>query len=199
MGGTPDIITKILTEINYCEFCDRPADCEHECNIYTIDKVGTGGLIDISKNIIVMCPECKQKYDAGVFGKKHLKACVMMRDPGLSKWLIDLFQQYDIRLKQNTVKKGLKDRALDWLFNVQEQLDNVMLLFGLFFIIVGILLFAYGYSVINGYENGSVTSGEGAGNYLFYQFFELAGVALALIGLFFELCQADRKGKPDYR
>jgi hypothetical protein len=113
MGQAPGIITEILTKINYCELCDKPTASDNVCDIYTIEKFRADDPGDLSKNIIVLCPACKKNYDTGMFTKKHLKVCVKIRDPGLSDWLTNLFDSYDIRLKDPSTMGILKD-ATDW-------------------------------------------------------------------------------------
>jgi len=196
MGQAPGIITEILTKVDYCEFCDRPADSENDCNIYTIDQIDACDQSDLAKNIIVLCTDCKRNYDKGIFGKKHLKACVMLRNPELSEWLSALFESYDIRLKPAAPNKGLLSRVLNKLVNDQRHIDNAMLIFGAFFVLAGVLMFSYGFGVTG---SNAVDAGQSSPGYLFNQFLGLAGVALAFIGLFFELRMVNGPGKAAQR
>jgi hypothetical protein len=203
MGQTPGIITEILTNINYCELCDKPSDSENVCDVYTIDKFDASEQTSLSKNILVLCPTCKKYYDEGIISKKHLKACVMLREPGLDRWLSDLFDRYGIGPKQSTVNKGLMSRTHYRLVNDPNLLENVLLLSGIFIIFIGILLFSYGFNNINSYTTDAVATtagdpGQYPPNDMFYLFLELAGVLCALLGLFFELSLVKGNGKINY-
>jgi hypothetical protein len=203
MGQTTGIIPEILTKVNYCEFCDKLSTSENVCDIYTIEKFEAGDQADLSKNVIVLCPACKKNYDESVFSKKHLKACIMLRDQGLSEWLSDLFERYDISFKQSPADQGFFDRVRYRLVNDQNFIDNTIFLFGAFIIIIGILLFAYGFNNIRNYESDPALSiasdaGQYAPEYLFNLFLELAGVVSALLGLFFELGQVKGNAKANY-
>ena len=188
MAEAHGVITDILGHINYCEFCDAPAGNDVALEIYTIDKFDTVHPEDLYRNIIVLCPGCKKNYDDNVFGKKHLKACVMLRDPELSHWLEDLFGQYSFRGKPGPAKRGLMSR-LDRLVGDQRYLNNAVFIFGIFLIAVGVLLFSYGYSNVYSYNNGLAVGGDlmTSQDYTFSLFLEMAGVICALLGLFFEL------------
>jgi hypothetical protein len=192
MGQSTGIISEILAKVDYCEFCDKPSAPGSFCDVYTIEKFVTGEPAGYSKNIIVLCPSCKKNYDEGVFYKKHLKACVMFRDPALSEWLINLFGRYNFRLEQSAVNKGFFSRARYRLINDQNFIDNAIFLFGAFFIVTGVLLFAYGFNNVSNYDStpaisAAGNSGQYSREYLFSMFFELAGVVFALLGLFFDL------------
>ncbi len=179
MAEAHGVITDILGRINYCEFCDTPTGNDGALEIYTIDKFDTVHPEDIYRNIIVLCPGCKKNYDDNVFGKKHLKACVMLRDPELSSWLDDLFGQYGFGGRPGRAKRGLFGR-LDRLVGDQRYLNNAVFVFGIFLIAVGVLLFSYGYSNVSGDLSTSQDN-------TFSLFLEMAGVICALLGLFFEL------------
>jgi hypothetical protein len=200
MGQAPGIITEILTKVNYCELCDKPSASENVCDVYTIEKIGACDPADFSKNIIVLCPACKNKYDTGVVSKKHLKVCVIIRDPGLSEWLSNLFDRYNIRFEQNTVKQGLIEKTLNRLAANQNNIDNAIFFFGAFIIIIGILIFSYGFTNVSNYDNTAVLSaasdsGQYSPEHLFSLFLELAGVVFALMGLFFVLGKAGDEAK----
>ena len=204
MGQTTGIIAEILLKVNYCEICDKPAACDNVLDIYTIDQYEANELTSLSKNILVLCPTCKRYYDEGIISKKHMKACVMLREPGLDRWLSDLFDRYGIGQKQSTENKGLMGRSLYRLVNDQKQLENVLFLSGIFIIFIGILLFSYGCNQINSYAADAVAATAGdPGQYqpsdMFYLFIELAGVVCALLGLFFELNLVKDNGKISYQ
>jgi hypothetical protein len=203
MGQATGIITEILTKVSYCEFCDKPSAPGNVCDVYTIEKFVTNDRADYSKNIIILCPSCKKNYDEGVFYKKHLKACLMLRDPGLSEWLSNLFERYELRFEQSTVSKGFFSRTLYRLINDQNFIDNAIFLFGVFIIIIGVLLFAYGFNNVSNYDSNPAIStagdsGQYPREYLFSMFLELAGVVFALLGLFFELGIARGNAKANY-
>ena len=196
MGKVPGIITQILNKIDYCEFCDVPFNDVETPEVYIIDRHDINNTGDLSKNIIVLCPGCKSNYNDGIFSKKHLKACVMLRKPETREWLKNKFDQYDISLKQSTVKKEpvnrFLDKALSKLINNQANLDGAIFLFGILIIIIGILLFSYGYNNVSNYDNGLAgkfinDAGQYSLEYKFSLIIELAGVALAFIGLLFEM------------
>jgi hypothetical protein len=192
MGQVPGIISEILAEVNRCEVCGNPSDVENTCNVYTIEKFDAGNLADLSKSVIVLCPVCITNYENGVLHRKHLKACVMLRDPGLSEWLSHLFGRYNLSGGDSSADKGFFGRLLDKMAGDQAYIDNAIVLFGIFIIAVGLLLFCFGYSNASSYDNSpavnmasSTVQGSQAewGNLLF----QLGGVFIVLIGLFFEL------------
>lgn len=192
MGQALSVISEILTKINYCELCDKPTASENVCEVYTIEKFGANDLSDLSKNIVVLCPACKKNYETGIFTKKHLKVCVIMRDPGLSDWLTNLFDSYDIRLKKDTINQGFIEKTFNRLVSDQNHIDNAIFLFGVFITIVGFLIFSYGFNIASNYDNAGALSFPGdSGQYSsglqFNLFLELTGVAFALIGMFFVL------------
>jgi hypothetical protein len=192
MGQTPGIITEILSKINYCELCDNPTASDSVCDVYTIEKFGADDTGDLSKNIIVLCPACKKNYDTGMFTKKHLKVCVKIRDPGLSDWLTNLFDSYDIRIKKDPVNHGYFGKTLNRLVNDQNFMDNAIFLFGAFIIFISFFIFSFGFNAVSYYDNTAVPdvpgdSGQYSSGLLFNIFLELTGVAFALIGMFFVL------------
>jgi hypothetical protein len=192
MGQVPGIISEILAEVSRCELCGNLSDVENTCNVYTIEKFDAGSLADLSKSIIVLCPVCMNNYENGIVHRKHLKACVMLRDPGLSEWLSRLFDRYNLSGGDSSADKGLFGRFLDKMAGDQAYINNAIILFGIFIIAVGLLLFCFGYSNASSYDNSpAVNMASSAvqespaewGNLLF----ELGGVFIVLIGLFFEL------------
>jgi hypothetical protein len=199
MGQSSGIITEILARVSYCEFCDKPAAGEVVCDVYTIDKFEEIDPADLSKNVIVLCQDCKKNYDTGVFGRKHLKACVMQRDPGLIEWFSNLFGQYNIHIKQSTNNEGFLRKAFSRLVNDQNFLNNTIFLFGIFLIVIGVLLFSYGFNKVSNFDSNpaliTADSGNYSPEYLFYLFLELVGVVFALLGLFFDMGTVKGKGK----
>jgi hypothetical protein len=192
MGQSTGIITEVLTKIDHCELCDMPSSSENLCDVYTIEKFEAGEQYDLSKNIVVLCPSCKKNYDENVFRKNHLKACIMLRDPELSACLSDLFEPFNIQIKQSAPKKGRMNSTLDRVLNDRNFFDNAFFLFGVFIIILGVILFAFGSSNISNYDSNTALSstsdsGQYSLEYLFSLFSEFAGVVLALLGMFFEL------------
>jgi hypothetical protein len=203
MSQAPGIITEILRKVNYCEFCDKPSTSENVCEVYTIEKFEACDLADISKNIVILCPACKQNYDRGVFSKKHLKACVMLRDPELIEWLINLFERYDLRFKQSVAKQGFIARTLHKLANDKNFIDNALFLFSVFVIITGIFIFSYGFNNVSNYDTTAALGAAGdpgqySPEFLFNLFLELGGVLFALIGLFFVLKMTGSKAKKNF-
>jgi hypothetical protein len=192
MGQTSGILAEILARMDHCELCGRPSDSENACDVYTIDKMDHGVPADLWTNILVLCPACKKRYDEGAFGKRHLKACVRLRDPGLNEWLQDLFEGYGIVPEPVAETRGLIDGAFHRMVNNPGFIDSAMFLSGIFIIFAGVILFFFGFNNVSYYDGHPALTAtgdavQGSPDYLFSMFLEIGGVVMALAGLFLEL------------
>lgn len=181
MGQALSIIDEITRKIDHCEFCDAPAGDGEALEVYVIDRLDPGQLQGFSGNIVILCPGCKRNYDAGLFSKRHLRACVRLRDPELGEWLNRLFDRSLAGQNRSAAGKSRASPSLPARLSRLATVENAVFLSGLLAIVIGVLLFSVGYN----HSGGDAVGSSGAG--LFDVFLELAGVALAFIGLAFQL------------
>lgn len=190
MGKAQGLIADILAIIDHCELCGDPVISGDALEIYTIQPFDPADISSLFTNIVVLCPDCKKKFDDDIISRKHLQACVRLRMPETTKSLKDMLDGYDLPGKAKRAGNGRKDSIVDRLINNPAYFERLIFAGGLLVIMIGIFLFALGYQSSGAYSAGTATGQGSADDGIFYLFMELAGVALAFLGAFFLLGQA---------
>jgi len=189
MGQAQGLIADILAIVEHCELCGSPAVSDNAFEIYTIEGFDPADFSGLFKNIVVLCPGCKARFDDGTISRRHLKACVRLREPEITKSLQNLLSQYDLPGTSRKAGKGQTGNVFDRLVNDPALFERLVFAGGILVIVLGIFLFAIGYQNLGLYDTGQAAAVEDSGSVqgLFYPFLMLTGVVLALMGLFFEL------------
>lgn len=190
MGQAQGLIADILAIVDSCELCGTPAISGNTFEIYTIEAFDPADFSSLFKNIVVLCPDCKAKFDDSTISRKHLKACVRLREPELTRSLQDLLGRYDLPGTEQKAGKKLSGSLLDKLVNDPAYFERLVFVAGILVVILGIFLFAFGYQNSIAYDTDIASAVEGSGSpfhMLLYPFLEIAGIVLALLGMFFEL------------
>lgn len=190
MGEAQGLIADILAIVDSCELCGAPAESGKAFEIYTIDAFDPSDFSGMFKNIVVLCPDCKKRFDDGVISRKHLKACVRLREPALTGSLQGLLVQYDLPGASQNGKNASKGGLLDRLVNDPASFERMIVVAGALVIVLGIFLFAIGFQNSGVYDPGIAgASGETESSLggILYSFLMIAGIVLALAGMFFEL------------
>lgn len=189
MGQAQGLIADILAIVDHCELCGTPAVSGSSFEIYTIEAFDPADFSGLFKNIVVLCPDCKAKFDDGTISRRHLKACVRLREPEMTRSLQNLLGHYDLPGMSQKAGKGRTGSLLDRLVNDPALFERLVFVGGLLIIVMGIFLFAIGYQNLGLYDTGPAAAVEDSGPLqgLFYPFLMLTGVVLALMGLFFQL------------
>jgi hypothetical protein len=191
------LIYQMLARINYCEFCGRPFSEGSPFKAYRIDEYRNLGRLDVSTNVIVLCPECKGKYDRGFAGLDFYKAATILREQDEKDWLAGLLERYDRdALEQSRLQLKAMERITYKLSNDRAFGRNIVFVGGMLMVIIGALLLACGNMGVNelgpGQGEGLLESGMAA--YALYLFVELAGVFVALAGFFFVMVSSKKDG-----
>ncbi|OPY26628.1 MAG: hypothetical protein A4E28_02415 [Methanocella sp. PtaU1.Bin125] len=190
MGQAQGLIADILAIVDRCELCGAPAEGGKAFEIYTIESFDPADFSGLFRNIVVLCPDCKQRFDDGVISRKHLKACVRLREPALTQSLQGLLSQYDLPGAPRDGKNASKGGLLGRLVNNPASFERMIVVAGALVIVLGIFLFVVGFQNSGVYDPGIAGASGETESFLggsLYPFMMIAGIVLALVGMFFEL------------